>query len=303
MATNDNPSRGEVLALGTAAAAAAGVALMLARDLRGRESLRDTWTRAGGCRIFARVGGSEHTATFPLPVVLVHGYGMSSRYMIPTAVRLAPEFLVYAPDLPGHGRSDKPARPLQVKELVETLVRWMDASGIERACMVGHSFGCQIAAHLTACYPDRVERVALVAPVVDPQAATISQQVRRMLASSLAERLTLGLLLALDYAVAGPRVLADELRELVGYRISDDLERITAPGMVVWGSRDAIVPDRWARRVAQLMHAERIEIIRGGGHALNYSAPAALVAALRPFLREAGGARRNVRLPHGAAAR
>ncbi|WP_292510847.1 alpha/beta fold hydrolase, partial [Methylobacterium sp.] len=52
-----------------------------------------------------------------LPVILVHGLGMSSRYMIPLARHLAPHFRVYAPDLPGFGLSDKPHRALTVREL------------------------------------------------------------------------------------------------------------------------------------------------------------------------------------------
>jgi pimeloyl-ACP methyl ester carboxylesterase len=290
---------GELLALG-AMTAVSGVALMLARDLRGRGDLRDEWTIVGGRRMFARAGGSLEGATKAVPIVLVHGYGMSSRYMIPMAVRLLPQFAVHAPDLPGHGRSENHGRPLRVEELADALVGWMDATGIDRASLVGHSFGCQVVANVAARYHTRVDRIVLVAPVADPRAATISQQFRRLLVSALAERITLGLLLALDYTLAGPNILVDELRELVGYRIADDLTRIIAPSMVVRGTRDAIVPDRWARRVAKLLHAERYAVVRNGGHALNYSAPNALVDAVRPFLTEARTARLGDRLPFPA---
>jgi pimeloyl-ACP methyl ester carboxylesterase len=184
-----------------------------------------------------------------------------------------------------------------VEQLADTLVEWMDATGIVRASLVGHSFGCQVVSNVAAKYPARVDRIVLVAPVADPQAASISQQIGRSLVSAFAERLSLGLLLALDYTLAGPRILVDELRELVGYRIADDLRRITAPSMVVRGTRDAIVPERWARQVAQLLHAERYAIVRNGGHALNYSAPDVFVTALRPFLAKARTALAGDRLP------
>lgn len=87
--------------------------------------LRDLRTRVEGLRIFART--SQSPAGGGPPVVLVHGYGMSSSYMVPIAERLAAERTVYAPDLPGHGRSDGPGRPLSISGLAESLRAWMDS--------------------------------------------------------------------------------------------------------------------------------------------------------------------------------
>ena len=55
------------------------------------------------------------------PVVLVHGLGLSGRYMLPVADRLAPRYPVYLPDLPGFGDSAKPARALDVSGLADAL--------------------------------------------------------------------------------------------------------------------------------------------------------------------------------------
>jgi 2-hydroxy-6-oxonona-2,4-dienedioate hydrolase len=59
-------------------------------------------------RVHYRISTCPVPAERP-PVVLVHGYGMSSRYMAPLAEALACDFQVYAPDLPGFGRSDGPS--------------------------------------------------------------------------------------------------------------------------------------------------------------------------------------------------
>jgi pimeloyl-ACP methyl ester carboxylesterase len=72
---------------------------------------------ASGFRVFFRY--SVRASVWRLPVVLVHGLGLSGRYMLPTAEHLAPHFPVYVPDLPGFGDSEKPAQTLDVPALAE----------------------------------------------------------------------------------------------------------------------------------------------------------------------------------------
>src|SRR3712207_2913062 len=88
--------------------------------LSGASSL---WTVVHGRRIHARVwrGPEAGPGSEVAPVVLVHGLAVSSRYFAPTAVRLARHFPVFAPDLLGWGRSDKPAGLLQLPELADAL--------------------------------------------------------------------------------------------------------------------------------------------------------------------------------------
>jgi 2-hydroxy-6-oxonona-2,4-dienedioate hydrolase len=103
-----------------------------------------------------------------VPVVLVHGLVVSSLYMEPTAERLAPFHRVFAPDLPGFGRSDKPSRALSVAGLADALGAWMDAEGLERAVLVGNSLGCQVIAEMAARAPHRAAGVVLTGPTVEP---------------------------------------------------------------------------------------------------------------------------------------
>jgi pimeloyl-ACP methyl ester carboxylesterase len=103
---------------------------------------------------------SEHTEQTPAHhhVVLVHGLGMSGRYMMPTAERLTDFATVLVPDLPGFGQSDKPPQALTIAELADYLAWWMDAMNITRAVFVGNSFGTQIIVELAMRFPARVER-------------------------------------------------------------------------------------------------------------------------------------------------
>src|SRR5947199_1657332 len=92
----------------------------------GDEELVGRWTLVGGLPTFARVSATPLPATAPA-VVLVHGLVVSSRYMLPTARRLARYCRVCLPDLPGYGHSAKPPRVLDVPALADALDEWMQA--------------------------------------------------------------------------------------------------------------------------------------------------------------------------------
>jgi 2-hydroxy-6-oxonona-2,4-dienedioate hydrolase len=268
--------------------AAGAVALVISRQ-RARVSqepkgkLRSFWTRVNGWAIHGRV--SVGPVSHALPVVLVHGYGVSGSYMIPIARRIAAEFPTFVPDLPGHGRSEKPERTLDIPELAETLRGWMDAVGLGRVAFLANSMGCQIVAELAVRYPERVERIIFVGPTADPEARTVAEHLPRFLRTGLAERLSLPFLLLGDYLRARPRRAVEELDVMFEDHIEDKLPRIEAPSMVLRGERDYIAPQRWVEEVADRLGADRLITLPNLGHALNYSAPDELMRFIRPFLR------------------
>src|SRR5262249_30277802 len=89
--------------------------------------LASLWLPVNGLRTHARVPTERVPANRPT-VVLVHGLGLSNRYMVPLAQALAPFYRVFAPDLPGFGKSDPPDHVLNVPELADALSAWMDAA-------------------------------------------------------------------------------------------------------------------------------------------------------------------------------
>jgi len=247
-----------------------------------RGVLRDLWIWMDGLRIYAHA--AQRPAAGRLPVVLVHGYGMSSRYMVPLAKRLAAEHAVYAPDLPGHGRSDDPGFTLSIPELADFLTAWMDAVGIDRAAFLGNSMGCQILAELAVRHPERVDRLILVSPTVDPAARSFRRQLPRFLRTVIAERISIIPMVGIAYLRTGFRRLRQEMHIAFEDRIEKKLSRISVPSLVVRGERDAIVPQGWTAEVAEKLRAGDVRVIRGKGHALNYSAADELMRVIRPFL-------------------
>jgi 2-hydroxy-6-oxonona-2,4-dienedioate hydrolase len=217
--------------------------------------------------------------------VLVHGLGVSSRYMLPMVRRLAPFGRVWAPDLPGFGRSSNPSRALRLEALTDRLLAWMDEVGIARAVLVGNSVGCQIVAQLAARWPERVQTVVLLGPTMDAGARTRLRQMGRWLAMALREPLSLLLIVALDYLRAGFRRTWRTFLSALADPLEDWLPAIQAPTLVVRGARDRIVSQAWARRIADAVPCGRLVVLPRGAHAVQYDAPDDLLRVLRRFLR------------------
>src|SRR6478735_3817824 len=103
--------------------------------------------------------------------VLIHGLGMSSRYMMPTACLLAPHGIVHVPDLPGFGKSEKPRHVLSIAELSDCLHEWLAARNISSPVLIGNSVGAQVIADYAARYPEGLRCAVLVAPTRIPGSA------------------------------------------------------------------------------------------------------------------------------------
>lgn len=250
-----------------------------------RDPLEYRWVNAGSHGIFTQgTGGGKEGA----PVVLVHGQVVSSRYMVPLAKELASDFSVLAPDLPGFGRSSKPPETLSIPQHAEVLALWMESLDVDRAMFFGNSFGCQILIEFALRYPERVTRIVLQGPTVDPEARTVYQQGGRWLLDCLLEDPSFALVMTQDYLAAGMRRAWETFQNLLQDPIEAKLPDVTVPALVVRGTRDSIVPQRWAETAAELLPQGQLLVCEGAPHAMNYSTPAELARLIRPFLQKGG---------------
>jgi 2-hydroxy-6-oxonona-2,4-dienedioate hydrolase len=166
--------------------------------------LNSIWMKVNGASMHAR--RSENSVPpSASTVVLVHGLSVSSGYMVPTAVRLAPYYHVYLPDLPGFGKSAKPSHILTIPELADALADWMQVMGLPPAVLLGNSLGCQIIVNFALKYPERLTHAVLVGPTMDPQARSIHQAALRLLLDIPCEPLPFLPVLVREYLAAGPR--------------------------------------------------------------------------------------------------
>lgn len=249
---------------------------------RSAAPLRSRFDLVGGVRVHARAGGGGP------PVVLVHGYGVSGRYMVPLARELARDCAVFVPDLPGHGRSETPAEAQTIETLADALGEWLEVVGVERAQLVGNSMGCQVITELAVRRPELVGSLVLVGPTVDPAKRGARHQVFGALRDSRNEPALLVALAAKDGAGWSFRRLLATARSVLADRMEDRLPSIECPAVVVHGEKDGLVSHEWAERVAGLLPHGRLVVLPGEPHAIPYTQPALLGAIVRELLAEEG---------------
>jgi 2-hydroxy-6-oxonona-2,4-dienedioate hydrolase len=241
------------------------------------------------------------------PVVLVHGLGLSGRYMLPTARQLAPHFPVYVPDLPGFGDSAKPAKALDVPGLAAALAAWIRAMGLAPAAL-GNSFGCQVIADLGARHPELVEGAVLQGPTAPPQERSWFWQFVRWRQNQPFNPDSLSPITWDDYRKCGYRRLLQTFRYQLKDAIEQKLPRIPAPVLVVRGQRDPICRLPFVVEMARRLPQGRLVEIPAVAHTLVYTAPEQLAQVTRQFLEEARGppepgARPGGDTPHAPRAR
>ena len=97
-----------------------------------------------------------------IPVVLVHGYSLSSLVWEKVQILFSARYRTFAPDLRGFGLSDKPAEGYGYDEFAEDLLQFLRVLKIRQAVFVGHAFGGSILQHFASRHPDRVMALVLV---------------------------------------------------------------------------------------------------------------------------------------------
>ena len=243
-------------------------------------ALESRWDEVAGVEVHTHVGGEGP------PVVLVHGYGVSGRYMLPLARILACGCSTFAPDLPGHGRSEQPGRPLEIGDLADALGDWLDAVELERPAFVASSMGCQIVTELAVRRPERVGPMVLVGPTIDPARRSARHQIFGALRDSAREPALLVALAGREWAGGNLGQLRALARSVLADRIEERLPAIEQPTIVVHGEKDGLVSREWAEQVAALLPRGRLVVVPGEPHAIPYTHPRLLAGIVEELIAE-----------------
>lgn len=245
---------------------------------------RDLETVVDGRRMHARV--ISPSSAPPPDVVMVHGLGLSGRYMEPVSRAIGSERRVWLPDLPGFGDSDKPREALGIPQLADALAGWTRAAGVEQPVLMANSFGCQIAIEAAARDSGLARGLILQGPTTPPDERSWWAQFRRWRQNGPFNRPGMDRVSWQDYRKAGYfrilRTFAASLRD----RPEEKLAGIRVPALVVRGEFDPICRADWAMQVAAGLPRGRIVEIPHVSHTLVWDAPAELALVALQFLRE-----------------
>ena len=256
-----------------------------------------------GQPVYAYTGGRPHRPEQPA-VIMIHGAQNDHSVWILQSRHLGHHgFNVLAVDLPGHGRSA--GDPL---DSIEALADWvealMDAAGLARAHLVGHSMGSLIALDLAGRRPQRVRSIALLGTAFPMKVSDALLGAAREDESRAFDMINRWSHLSLNHIPGCPgpgfsvynqaRRLMERQKPGVLHtdfsacnRYEAGLERaaqIACPVLVVIGQQDMMTPPKAARALAQALPEAQVVDIEGSGHALMAEQSDGVLRALRSFL-------------------
>jgi len=242
-----------------------------------------------------------------VPLVLLHGFPLSSAIWDPLRPALAEVARLVTPDLRGFGGSDKPDGGYAMAELAADVVALADALALDRFVLGGHSMGGYVAMRVAAASPERLAGLILIdtrAEADSPEAAE-----RRTAAVSAIGRDGGGAwlddfvpnLVAAPTRERAPRLVA-ELRAIaatvpghvlagcqLGMRDRPDsrelLARLDVPALVLVGAEDAITPPEAAAAMAAALPRATLAVVPGAGHTPSVERPIQVAEAIVAYLR------------------
>jgi pimeloyl-ACP methyl ester carboxylesterase len=264
-------------------------------------------------------------------VVLIHGITSNSRTWSRVMPSLARRFTVIAPDLAGHGGSDKPKGDYSLGAHASTVRDLLLTLGHDRATVVGHSLGGGIAMQFSYQFPERCERLVLVDSgglgrevSLLLRAATLpgSEFVLPLLAATrlldagefagrLLGRMGLRARTDLEEMARGHATLSDAaaraafvhtLRAVVdpgGQRVDASNRLYLAqhiPFLLLWGERDSIIPVAHGRATHEQVPGSRLEVFAGSGHFPQLDEPERFIEVLVDFMESTVPAKLDAQL-------
>ena len=256
-----------------------------------------------GRRVYAYTGGKAFDPSLPTVLFLHGGAHDHCVWVLQTRYLAHHGHGVLAVDLPGHGRSEGQALG-SIEALADWVPKVLDAAGVRRAALVGHSMGSLAALDCASRHPDRVSRIALLGTAVPMR---VSQDL--LDAARDDEPRAHGMINVWSHSAwahypgnPGPGfwVVGENLRlmerQKQGVLLADfaacnaytgGLERaaaIACPALGLLASRDQMTPPKAAAALLRALPGARIVNIPSSGHAMMAEAPDAVLDALLGFL-------------------
>ena len=247
-----------------------------------------------------RLHYSHQGPRFGPAIVLLHGYSDSSFSFSRVMPLLPTELRVIAPDLRGHGHSDRPAIGYRITDMADDVVQMMDALRVPTATIVGHSMGSFIAQAIAERAPGRVTSLVLLGSA--PSCDNVVVRGMREAVDALTDPVDLEFVREFQYStVALPvpesfmdaaiansrrmpaRVWKRVLAGLLEFQPRPPRPRVRT--LVLGGRKDAVFSALEQTALARQFPDARLQLVEQVGHALHWEQPQTFVDALLRFAR------------------
>ncbi len=237
------------------------------------------------------------------PLLLLHGWGVSSELFAPILDGLEAGSRLIVPDLPGFGATAEPDAPWSVHEYAAWCIALLDRLGVDSCDLIGHSNGGRIGIVIAATYPGRVRRMVLAGSAgIRPrrtlraaarvrsykalraleQSAVMPAALRRAAGRSADQRGSA------DYrAVSG--VMRGTLVRIVNEDLRPLLPRIDIPVLLIWGETDSETPLEDGRLMERLIPDAGLVVFEGAGHYAYLEQPGRFCRIVQVFLGDEQG--------------
>ena len=219
-----------------------------------------------------------------IPIVLVHGIGVSHRYLRRLHAALAAHRPVHSIDLPGHGGLPKPGRDVSVPAMARALGEVLAEIGLADAVLVGHSMGTQWVTEVALRRPELVSRVVLMGPVSDERHRTPLAQARALAVDTTRESPRVNAVVFTDYVRCGPRWYLTQLRHMLAYPLEERIARVRQPVLVLRGERDPVAGRAWCHRLVGRAPDARMPEIPAQPHVAQEGDARAVAAQVLAFV-------------------
>lgn len=292
-----------LMGLGTSLAATSSVTPPLLIDLDRFDALKQSVTLPNGQALAYIDTGDPHGR----PVVMIHGYTDNARDWVPIIPYLSKHDRLILVDIRGHGASGKPECCYARVDFAYDIKLLLDALKIDRADVVGHSLGSIIAQTLAEFWPDRVNRVVLIASTGGPRKGiTPKRPPIDFLAEirKLKEPIDPDSTFMIAWWDSPGAVNAEFIRRQrkdsaaiplrVWIAVADQalgfgdlpltLPMLKAPVLLIWGSEDPIMLEDSRQSLREALPDAQVKIFDGLGHNPFWEDPAAVAATINGFL-------------------
>jgi pimeloyl-ACP methyl ester carboxylesterase len=231
------------------------------------------------------------------PVILIHGAGGNCLHW-PPSIRRLPGMRIFAPDLPGHGKSEGIGRQ-SIRDYASAILDLMRALTISKAVFVGHSMGAAIALHLAIHKPRHVLALGLLGAgarmPVSPElldnsasAATLPLALKFIEQHAYDERTDRRIRAQAmqQMATVRPTVLHGDFLACSNFDEFEAVARVRAPSLIICGDEDQFMPLRYSEYLAATMKNARLLRVERAGHMVMLDKPDIASAALAEFIQK-----------------